>query len=716
METRTVELNVQTNSSDAAAEFKRLHDEIALAQQELEGLTQELGASNTATVAAQKKVNDLRGAYDQLNQSVTDVDGTFAQVYGETLQPLTTRLGEAEDRLYELALAGKQNTQEYKDLMVAAQGYLRTQQQVDLQVDAGSMPMAQKLTTAVGGVAGGFAAAEGAIALFGVESEAVQQTLVKLNALLAITGGMTAIKESIPIFQNMGTAAKNALSSIKTGVAATGIGLLVIAVGTLVAYWDDIKIAISGAGKEQEKLAKNAQKKVEADKLSLGIYEKEWELLKAQGKTEKEIAKLQLGKLNTMIKNAEVAFKTAQKTRESEIQSSKWWASFWESMWKASAFFLDSLLSGLDLIGEAFGQDWGLSQGLENMGKSFVKMFADPDAVKAEQDKIVAESQSYLLDLQIKYKEAENIITGTANSTTTTIAETAKQKIDLERENRDKRIALMEDGYEKEKLIAEARAKDAKEDLEKRNKEGIIKASEYAEAQKLIQLTLDKELKDLEDKYFKDKLKARDFTIQGLIDQKTKETEIEMAASMKKIQIAKEEAAKKKEIEEELQKAKFQITKDTLDLISGITELFGRQNEKAAKRAFLVDKAAKLASATVAGIEGTIEAYKTAQKSPITAVFPAYPAIQAGLAGAFAAVNIAKIAQTKFGSGNNGSDLQNQNATGGNGMTAQFNTIGTSGINQLATLQQQPVQAYVVSGEVTSAQALERNRVQNATL
>ena len=76
-------------------------------------------------------------------------------------------------------------------------------------------------------------------------------------------------------------------------------------------------------------------------------------------------------------------------------------------LFRSSAFFLDSLLSGLDLIGEAFGQDWGLSQGLENMGKSFVKMFADPDAVKAEQDKIVAESQSYLLDLQIKYKEAE---------------------------------------------------------------------------------------------------------------------------------------------------------------------------------------------------------------------------------------------------------------------------------------------------------------------
>ena len=46
----------------------------------------------------------------------------------------------------------------------------------------------------------------------------------------------------------------------------------------------------------------------------------------------------------------------------------------------------------------------------------------------------------------------------------------------------------------------------------------------------------------------------------------------------------------------------------------------------------------------------------------------------------------------------------------------QFNTIGTSGINQLATLQQQPTKAYVVSGEVTSAQSLDRNRLQNATL
>ena len=54
---------------------------------------------------------------------------------------------------------------------------------------------------------------------------------------------------------------------------------------------------------------------------------------------------------------------------------------------------------------------------------------------------------------------------------------------------------------------------------------------------------------------------------------------------------------------------------------------------------------------------------------------------------------------------------------GGGGVQApSFNVVGDSGVNQLAELQQQPAQAYVVSGEVTTAQALDRNRVQNATL
>jgi len=160
-----------------------------------------------------------------------------------------------------------------------------------------------------------------------------------------------------------------------------------------------------------------------------------------------------------------------------------------------------------------------------------------------------------------------------------------------------------------------------------------------------------------------------------------------------------------------------QKKKNALSLVSNLTELFGKRNEKQAKIAFNIDKAAKIASSTIATIEGTIEAWKTAQKSPITAINPAYPAIQASLTAAFGAVGIAKIASARFGGSTSPNNLTPP-TSGGNGgiVSPQFNVVGNSGVNQLAQLQQTPVQAYVVSGQVTTAQSLDRNRIENATL
>ena len=47
-----------------------------------------------------------------------------------------------------------------------------------------------------------------------------------------------------------------------------------------------------------------------------------------------------------------------------------------------------------------------------------------------------------------------------------------------------------------------------------------------------------------------------------------------------------------------------------------------------------------------------------------------------------------------------------------------FNIVGTSGIDQIADVvaSQAPVKAYVVANDVTTAQSLERNIVEGATL
>ena len=61
---------------------------------------------------------------------------------------------------------------------------------------------------------------------------------------------------------------------------------------------------------------------------------------------------------------------------------------------------------------------------------------------------------------------------------------------------------------------------------------------------------------------------------------------------------------------------------------------------------------------------------------------------------------------------------------GGGGAIAsappQINTVGASGINQLAQTisgqEKEPVRAYVVAGDVTTAQSLERNTVREASI
>ena len=155
--------------------------------------------------------------------------------------------------------------------------------------------------------------------------------------------------------------------------------------------------------------------------------------------------------------------------------------------------------------------------------------------------------------------------------------------------------------------------------------------------------------------------------------------------------------------------AKMDIAKQSMALIGQI-----------AGEGSAIGKAMAIGQATISGVEGVQNAFTTANKSPVTAVFPAYPYIQAGLAGAFSAVQIAKIASTKAdGKGAAASPrVSGAAAAAVPSMPPEFTTVGASDTNQLASAigQQEPVRAFVVSNDVTTAQGLERNIVEGATI
>ena len=165
------------------------------------------------------------------------------------------------------------------------------------------------------------------------------------------------------------------------------------------------------------------------------------------------------------------------------------------------------------------------------------------------------------------------------------------------------------------------------------------------------------------------------------------------------------ESDKKAELEKLRQQ---QILGDASNTFNQIAQLAGKDSK--------IGKAMAIASATISGVQGVQNAYTTAQKSPITTFFPAYPVVQAALAGAVAAKNIAAI-KSVDSSGKGGGSVPTTTAAS---QPPQFNIVGATETSQLAEAvagqTQEPVQAYVVANDVTTAQSLENNIVEGATL
>jgi hypothetical protein len=175
--------------------------------------------------------------------------------------------------------------------------------------------------------------------------------------------------------------------------------------------------------------------------------------------------------------------------------------------------------------------------------------------------------------------------------------------------------------------------------------------------------------------------------------------------------ISKEEE-KNEETKKKLAKIRTQQTLgDAQNTFNQIAQLAGKDSK--------VGKAMAIASATISGVQGVQNAYTTAQKSPITLAFPAYPAISAGLAGAVALKNIASIKSINP-SGGGGASVPKPSIPTGASTPPSFNVVGQSDTNQLASAiggqSQQPVQAYVVANDVTTAQSMDRNIIDDASL
>lgn len=104
------------------------------------------------------------------------------------------------------------------------------------------------LSGAIQGAVSGFAALQGAQALFGSDSKALEETLVKVNAAMALSQGLNGVLAAKDAFVNLTAVIKTnvvaAFSTLRGAIISTGIGALAVGIGLIVTNFEAVKKAV----------------------------------------------------------------------------------------------------------------------------------------------------------------------------------------------------------------------------------------------------------------------------------------------------------------------------------------------------------------------------------------------------------------------------------------------------------------------------------------
>ena len=152
--------------------------------------------------------------------------------------------------------------------------------------------------------------------------------------------------------------------------------------------------------------------------------------------------------------------------------------------------------------------------------------------------------------------------------------------------------------------------------------------------------------------------------------------------------------------------------------------ILAKKKDKLAEKQFKIDKALRISAALIDTFGSTIKAYGSQLElgNPGSLI---RAKVAAGVTAAFGLAQVAAIARTSFVPSATSAPPIGGASAGGAGGAAEvqppaFNIVGSTGVNQLAnaigSTSEQPVRAYVVSSDVTSAQELDRNIIESASL
>jgi hypothetical protein len=577
----------------------------------------------------------------------------------------------------------------------------------------------QKLDVALSvgsGLAGAFSAAQGSMALFGGESEDVQKAILKVQGSLAVLNGIQAVantlnKDSALMVQlqtrGLGLlavaqkaysfavgASTGFLKAFRIALISTGIGAIVVGVGLLVANFEKVSKWVTDL----------IDKFGGWRKVLMFVAPPIWAIVKAL----EALGIIDDEETSKAKKNAE----ERAKARDAEIKRLK---------------------KNQIAVGEYY--DFEIAKAKA----------AGKDVIELERKKRLAIIETLKA---INDELREVIKAGTA--TQEQIKEWNEANAQLKKLYQEDTLAQIEGqkkaDEEKEKLrekarqAAEKRAEEAKRQREKelseikKQQEDLTKIQEDAERERNKKIRkLQQELEDATNtqtpieklrKEYEENLKllqsAGESTLLLTAKFNSDMFELQQAENQLKIDEDRRAAEERIAIAEAEREAKLAINNAILDNVSAginLMKQLGEKNKGIQKAALIADSAVAIAKIIMNTKEANLKAVAA---SPLTGGQP-WVGINtvSGALGIASTVVATKKALSQLGGGSAGGGSIGQTGGGGGGQASapSFNLVGDAGMNQIAQGQagQQPVEAYVVAGNVTTAQSLNRNIINNAT-
>jgi hypothetical protein len=673
---------------------------------------------------ADKRVIEL-----EVKDNLKSVKQQFAEAKKE-LQQMAAAYGESSAQ----AIAAAKRAAELKDIIDDTGEAIK-----NLQGGGAFTALGSSLTA----TASGFSAVQGALGLVGAEGGKVEEAMLKVQSAMALAQGLQGLEDAGRSFKALGAVAMETFKGIKGALLATGIGIFIAAVGALAANWDKVSESLGISNKKQEALNESLEayqtgaqeaalktQKVKAafDMARSGVVSKE-EALKTYNDTLGD----SLGKAKSLDEAERLYASKWQDYVKAQAKKAQANALFELSAQKMAESYTAAQENNMSLTDKVSA---GITLALGNTEKGTQKVFdAQAKGTKKRVNQLQKEANTFQEIAGKLLTESEKIEKQNGISGESAIAMAEKQKEAAQKAADARREAI---GKIKQAEQDYADSKLSSDELEiKRTEEKYAELIALAKKYGQDTSVLEQARQDSLFKIRQDAIRKENEDMRADIDAlknrktETKTIEIKQNDDMQKINQAGIDAylsGKKKQRDEEdkldearrlREEQRIQTAQNVLSTISSLTELFAGKSKKSAERAFKVQKAVNIASALIDTYKSATAAYASQfvpapdPTSPIRGAIAAAAAVAAGIA------NVKKIAAQKFDGGGSvsaGATGGGGGSTGAGSITPSFNLVGQGSENPLKQFDtQQPVKAYVVSNDVTSQQALDRNIVRNAT-